>query len=108
MSPRAHPDRDDRVEAVAAVADHVVAAEPSAAAPPFVLVVDDDASVAEALADTLRPEFEVLAVTAPEAALTALDADDVAVLIADQRMPGMGGVELLAEARRRHPDVVGV
>ena len=108
MSPPAHPDRDDRVEAVSAVADRVVAAEPSSATPPFVLVIDDDTSVGEALVDTLRPEFEVLAVTAPEAALAALDDHDVAVLIADQRMPAMGGVELLAEARRRHPDVVGV
>jgi FixJ family two-component response regulator len=75
---------------------------------PLVLIVDDDLDVATALEDTLRAEFEVLAVTAPEAALPALEQRDVAVLLADQRMPGLGGAELLAEARRRHPDVVGV
>jgi len=107
MSLPAHPDRDDLVEAVSVVPDGVAAAGTSVAAS-FVLVVDDDPSVAEALADTLRPEFEVLVVTAPGAALAALDNHDVAVVIADQRMPAMDGVDLLAEARRRHPDVVGV
>lgn len=85
-----------------------VAPEVPGAERPIVLVVDDDASVAQALADTIRPEFVVLAVTAPAAALAALDGHDVAVLITDQRMPGMGGVELLTEARRRYPAVVGV
>lgn len=108
MSPPAPPDRDDRVEAGSVAADGAVAVDASSTTPPFVLVVDDDPSVAEALAASLQPEFEVLAVTEPQAALTALGAHDVAVLIADQRMPGMGGVELLAEARRRHPEVVGV
>src|SRR5688500_4101994 len=108
MSPPAHPDRDDRVEAASAVADGVVAAEGSASTPPFVLVVDDDPSVAEALAATLRPVLEVLAVTSPAAARSALGVHDSAVLIADQRMPAMGGVDLLAEARRRHPDAVGI
>jgi response regulator RpfG family c-di-GMP phosphodiesterase len=50
----------------------------------------------------------VLAVTRPEAALAELAHSDVSVLLADQRMPGMDGVELLAAARQRHPVVIGV
>lgn len=101
MSLPAPPDRDDRVEAGSVAPEGVAATS-------LVLVIDDDPAVAEALADTLRPEFAVLVVTAPQAALAALGEHDVAVLIADQRMPAMGGVQLLVEARRRHPDVVGV
>ncbi len=87
--------------------DASVSAKPGSGFP-FVLVVDDDRDVASALAETLRPEFDVLTVTAPEAALLMLEQRDVAVLIADQRMPSTGGVELLTEVRRRQPDVVGV
>jgi FixJ family two-component response regulator len=75
---------------------------------PFVLIVDDDPDVASALAETLRPELESVVVTSPRAALAMLDRREVAVLVSDQRMPEMSGVALLTEARRRHPDVVGV
>jgi FixJ family two-component response regulator len=75
---------------------------------PVILVVDDDPDVAQALEDTLRLEFEVVTVTAPRSALSALDDPRVAVLLADQRMPDMDGVELLTEARRLRPDVVGI
>jgi response regulator RpfG family c-di-GMP phosphodiesterase len=73
-----------------------------------VLVVDDDAAVGRALQETLEAEFQVHAVTRPDAALAELAQHPVAVLLADQQMPGMGGVELLAETHRLHPDVVSV
>jgi FixJ family two-component response regulator len=75
---------------------------------PGVLIVDDDRAVVEALKDTLEPEFDAIAVTRPEVALATLAQRDVAVLVADQRMPGMEGVAVLVEARQRNPDVVGV
>jgi FixJ family two-component response regulator len=79
-----------------------------AASCPVVLVVDDDHDVASALVDTLRPELDARAVTSPREALALLDAREAAVLVADLRMPEMGGVELLTEARRRHPATIGV
>jgi FixJ family two-component response regulator len=83
--------------------------EPSLGADrPTVLIVDDDPDVASALADTLRPELEPLVETSPRLALATLDRREVAVLVSDQRMPEMSGVALLTEARRRHPEVVGV
>jgi FixJ family two-component response regulator len=75
---------------------------------PTILIVDDDPAVGSTLAETLQPEFDAFAVTSPRAALVALDRRDVAVLVADQRMPEMSGVDLLTQARRRHPEVVGV
>jgi CheY-like chemotaxis protein len=75
---------------------------------PLVLVVDDDQPVAYALRDSLEPEFRVVTVGEPRGALERLGEMEVAVVLADQQMPGMGGVELIAEAHRRHPDVVGV
>lgn len=49
-------------------------------------------------------EFDVLTAASGEEALAILHEHDVAVLLADQRMPGMTGVELCARARALRPD----
>jgi len=61
-----------------------------------VLVVDDEPQVLVAVEDMLADEFEVLTANSPVAALRLLEREkDVAVLLSDQRMPGMNGDELL-------------
>lgn len=66
-----------------------------------VLIVDDEPQVAAALADALEDDFCVRTASAPDAALAILKADkSIAVVISDQRMPGMSGDEVLARARR--------
>ena len=66
-----------------------------------VLIVDDEPQVAAALADALEDDFSVSTASAPDEALAILKADkSIAVVISDQRMPGMSGDELLARAKR--------
>jgi diguanylate cyclase (GGDEF)-like protein/PAS domain S-box-containing protein len=63
-----------------------------------VLVVDDEPQVLVALEDVLMRDFEVLKAGSPETALRVLDeVHDVAVVISDQRMPGMTGDELFSK-----------
>ncbi|MEX1180547.1 MAG: ATP-binding protein [Cucumibacter sp.] len=65
-----------------------------------VLIVDDEAQVAIALADLLEEDFQVVTETSPLAALERLRAsDDFSVIVSDQRMPGMSGDQLFAEAK---------
>ena len=80
---------------------------------PILLCVDDDAQVLNAVDRDLRAEFRqdyrVLRAASGEEALATLHElrareEDVALILADQRMPGMEGVELLAEARTVFPD----
>jgi FixJ family two-component response regulator len=60
-----------------------------------ILVVDDDDSVCRALARLLRSfGFEVHTFGSAAELLEAGVPDDAACLVADVRMPGMGGVEL--------------
>jgi DNA-binding NtrC family response regulator len=78
----------------------------SAAGPglPLVVCVDDEPHILAALARTLRGEPYAFWTTAdPQEALEWVKARDVAVLIADFRMPGMSGTTLLQLAKERSP-----
>lgn len=69
-----------------------------------ILCVDDEPQVLSALQRTLRHEpYEVVTAADPELALDCLCRLPVEVVIADERMPGMTGSDLLAEVHRRWP-----
>jgi diguanylate cyclase (GGDEF)-like protein/PAS domain S-box-containing protein len=62
-----------------------------------VLVVDDEPGVLLAMEDLLGDEYEVLKADSPLTALRLIEHEkDLAVVISDQRMPGMNGDELLS------------
>lgn len=66
--------------------------------PPRVLVVDDEPQVLVALEDLLEGEFEVRTADRPDQALRIAEEDpDIAVVLSDQRMPGMTGDQLLTQ-----------
>jgi putative nucleotidyltransferase with HDIG domain len=72
-----------------------------------VLFVDDEVNILKAVKRLLRNEpFEVLCAPRPPEALELLDTSPVQVVVSDQRMPEMSGVDFLAAVRERHPDVV--
>jgi two-component system, NtrC family, sensor kinase len=73
-----------------------------------VLYVDDDASNRIVLEEACSGEFHVRTVSSGVEALEILRHHEVAVLLADQRMPGMTGVELLAAAREQFPSTVRI
>jgi len=82
-------------------------------ATPVILAVDDEPQVLNAIERDLRRHFRgdyrvVKAASGAEAvdALTKLKerATPVAMLISDQRMPAMSGIEFLERARALHPD----
>ncbi|WP_332773573.1 response regulator [Phenylobacterium sp.] len=76
---------------------------------PRILIVDDDPAIVAALCQTLRLQgYEAVGLTDVNAALDALQASPFEVLLADLTMPRMSGLELLREARRRDPAIVGV
>jgi response regulator RpfG family c-di-GMP phosphodiesterase len=72
------------------------------------LVVDDEAGVLEGLQHLLRREFRVLTASGGAQALEILQQNEVQLILADQRMPGMSGNVLLSHVRRAQPDVVRV
>ncbi|HTH16882.1 MAG TPA: ATP-binding protein [Magnetospirillum sp.] len=64
-----------------------------------VLVVDDEPQILTAITDLLEDEFAVWTASDGETALKILELQEMAVILSDQRMPGMSGAEFLGAAR---------
>ncbi|TFY95557.1 sigma-54-dependent Fis family transcriptional regulator [Pseudomonas nabeulensis] len=71
-----------------------------------VIVVDDEASIRTAVEQWLSLSgFEVQLFSRAEECLAQLPRDFPGVILSDVRMPGLSGLELLAEVRRRDADL---
>jgi two-component system, NtrC family, response regulator HydG len=73
-------------------------------APPRVLIIDDQLSMAEMLADGLSDRgYDAVALSSSVEAARLLRDGGVDALVTDLRMPGIDGLELLAVSRRADP-----
>jgi DNA-binding NtrC family response regulator len=71
-----------------------------------VLIVDDDPALLQALPETLRLRMGGVVVETANSAASALDRiveEEFDAIVTDIKMPGMDGLELLAEIRARRP-----
>ena len=72
---------------------------------PSLLVVDDEPEVLSSVHDLLRLDYRVITCGDAGSALEILRSDDdIHVIMSDQRMPGMSGVELLRQAKAIRPE----
>ena len=72
-----------------------------------VLFVDDEANILKALQRLLRNEpLNVLTATSPQEAIELLESTPTQVVVSDQRMPDMSGVDLLSTIREHQPEMV--
>src|SRR6266545_263879 len=70
------------------------------------LVVDDEADLVHSVQDLLRFEYRVLGATRATEGLDIMKREQVHVVMSDQRMPEMTGVEFLKRLRDISPDTV--
>ena len=88
-------------------AEAEVESEMSDASPPRVLIVDDESHILAALRRSLRREgYAMVTAETPFEALQYLEENPVDLILSDQKMPGMSGVEFLTVARRLRPAAV--
>ena len=73
------------------------------------LLVDDEESILRALTRVFRRDgYTLLTATSGAAGLERLAEHKVGVVISDQRMPEMTGVEFLNQVKERHPDTLRI
>jgi two-component system response regulator HupR/HoxA len=75
---------------------------------PTILIVDDEIRGLESLARILSDEFDVKTATTIAEAEAVLATDWVQIILCDQRMPEITGVEFLKRVREQWPEVIRI
>ena len=70
------------------------------------LIVDDEPHVCDSVHDLLRREFRVLKANSAEQGYRIMLEEEVHIVMSDQRMPQITGVELLTKVKARHPQAI--
>src|SRR6476659_9412183 len=70
------------------------------------LIVDDEPNVCDSVHDLLRREFRVLKAHSAEEGYQLMQQEEVHIVMSDQRMPQITGVELLSRLKSRYPQAV--
>ena len=73
-----------------------------------IMIVDDEPANLRTLERLFRPDYQVVAAPSGAEALALLEQHDVALLISDQRMPAMTGVELMIKTVAIRPHMVKI
>jgi two-component system response regulator HupR/HoxA len=72
------------------------------------LIVDDEHDILRVLSLTFEEEYHVFTATSGVQALEILEKEEIALIIADQRMPGMSGIEFLERTIEKYPQVIRI
>jgi DNA-binding NtrC family response regulator len=70
------------------------------------LIVDDEPNVCDSVHDLLRREFRVLKAHSAQEGYRIMQEEEVHIIMTDQRMPQITGVELLAKVKSKYPQAV--
>lgn len=73
-----------------------------------ILFVDDEKRVLNAMRGMFRRDYELFLANSGSDAISIIDDNDIDVIVADQRMPGMTGIEVLAQIKKRSPRTVRI
>jgi response regulator RpfG family c-di-GMP phosphodiesterase/HD-like signal output (HDOD) protein len=73
-----------------------------------IMIVDDEPANLRLLERLFRRDYQVIVAASGQEALQLLEQHDVALLVTDQRMPGMTGIELLKRTAEFRPHMVRI
>lgn len=75
---------------------------------PGLLVIDDELEIAKSLQRQFRRKYLVHIATSADEALQIMREQSIQIVISDQRMPGITGVEFFAHIKHSHPDTIRI
>jgi len=75
---------------------------------PCLLVVDDEPEICESVAYLVGRKFRVLKAHGAAEAVEMMAANDVQIIMTDQRMPDMTGIEMLQKLKSEYPEAVRI
>jgi response regulator RpfG family c-di-GMP phosphodiesterase len=70
------------------------------------LIIDDEPHVCDSVNDLLRREFRVLKANSALEGYRIMQEEEVHIVMSDQRMPQITGVELLTKVKSRYPQAI--
>lgn len=70
------------------------------------LIIDDEPNVCDSVHDLLRREFRVLKAHSADEGYQLMQQEEVHIVMSDQRMPQISGVELLTNMKSRYPQAI--
>ncbi len=73
-----------------------------------ILYVDDEQNNLTAFKATFRRDFKIFTAISAAEGVKVLDEEDIHILITDQRMPVMTGVEFLESILEKYPDMIRI
>src|ERR1700674_2822889 len=73
-----------------------------------IMIVDDEPANLRTLERLFRPDYQVVTAPSGAEALALLEQHDVALLVSDQRMPAMTGIELMTKTVAIRPHMVKI
>ncbi len=75
---------------------------------PVIMFIDDEERVLKSMRAMFRKDYEVHLANSGAEALSLLEQHDIDVVVSDQRMPEMTGVEVLTEIKQRSPRTIRI
>lgn len=73
-----------------------------------ILYIDDEEHNLQSFKASFRKEYHITTTTSTDEAENILNNQEIHIILADQKMPGMTGVEFFEKVRTRHPDPIRI
>jgi signal transduction histidine kinase len=70
------------------------------------LIIDDEPEILKALTRQFRHKYNVFSTTNAEEGFSIMEKENIQVVLSDQRMPGMTGVDFFSRIKTKYPDAL--
>ena len=70
------------------------------------LIIDDELEITKSIARQFRKKYQVFSATSAKEGLEIMEKEHIQVILSDQRMPGMTGVDFFSMIKDKYPDAL--